>query len=111
MPLVAARARAAKAANARKVRRFTPYLTPRDSANRNYSALVSIYVIDRMETPMKIGVLLAASAMLVAAAGPELERARKLYHLTDFDQSLKVLEAAPQKDAEIYELIGRNHYM
>jgi len=40
-----------------------------------------------------------------------LERARKLYHLTDFDQSRKVLEAAPQKDAEIYELIGRNHYM
>jgi Flp pilus assembly protein TadD len=64
-----------------------------------------------MESRMKIGVLLTASAMVLMAASPELERARKLYHHTDFDESLKVLEAAPQKDAEIYELIGRNYYM
>jgi tetratricopeptide (TPR) repeat protein len=45
------------------------------------------------------------------ASGPELEHARKLYSLTQFEQSLKVLQAAPNKDAAVYELIGRNYYM
>jgi tetratricopeptide (TPR) repeat protein len=45
------------------------------------------------------------------AAGPEYEQARKLYNLTEFDQSLKILEAIPQKDGAIYELAGRNYYM
>lgn len=49
--------------------------------------------------------------MIAGAASPELERARKLYSSTDFEQSLKVLQAAPQKDAEVWELIGRNYYM
>src|SRR5829696_3485161 len=60
---------------------------------------------------MKFGALLIFGAVLAAASGPELERARKLYNSTDFEQSLKVLQAAPQKDAEIWELIGRNYYM
>jgi tetratricopeptide (TPR) repeat protein len=45
------------------------------------------------------------------AAGPEFDQARKLYNLTEFDQSLKILEAIPQKDGAIYELAGRNYYM
>jgi tetratricopeptide (TPR) repeat protein len=45
------------------------------------------------------------------AGSPELDRARKLYNLTDFDQSLQILSAAPVKDAAIYALIGRNRYM
>jgi tetratricopeptide (TPR) repeat protein len=60
---------------------------------------------------MKLGALLLSVAALLPAAGPELERARKLYNLTEFDRSLKVLQEAPQKDAEIWELIGRNLYM
>jgi tetratricopeptide (TPR) repeat protein len=48
---------------------------------------------------------------LLLASGPELEKARKLYNLTDFDASLKVLHAIPDKDAAVYELIGRNYYM
>jgi len=47
----------------------------------------------------------------VWAAAPGLEQARKLYNLTDFDQSLKVLHEIPDKDGEVYELIGRNYYM
>ena len=45
------------------------------------------------------------------AAGPEFDQARRLYNLTKFDQSLKILEAIPQKDGAIYELAGRNYYM
>jgi tetratricopeptide (TPR) repeat protein len=40
-----------------------------------------------------------------------LDQARKLYNLTDFDQSLKLLQAAPRKDAPIYQLMGRDYYM
>ena len=45
------------------------------------------------------------------AGGPEFERARKLYNLTEFEQSLKILQAIPQKDGEVHDLIGRNYYM
>jgi tetratricopeptide (TPR) repeat protein len=60
---------------------------------------------------MRVSALALGLAALAAAMGPDLERARKLYNLTEFEQSLKVLQAAPQKDAEIWELIGRNYYM
>jgi len=46
----------------------------------------------------------------VWAAGPELENARKLYSLTEFEQSLKALQAIPSKDAAVYELMGLNYY-
>lgn len=52
--------------------------------------------------------LLAGS---LAAADANLEHARKLYNLTEFEQSLKVLQAIPEKDAEVLEWIGRNQYM
>jgi Flp pilus assembly protein TadD len=45
------------------------------------------------------------------AAGPEYDQARKLYNLTEFDQSLKILGVIPQKDGAVYDLIGRNYYM
>jgi Flp pilus assembly protein TadD len=45
------------------------------------------------------------------AAGPEFDQARKLYNLTEFDQSLKILQAIPQKDGAVYALAGRNYYM
>jgi tetratricopeptide (TPR) repeat protein len=50
-------------------------------------------------------------ASVVWASGPAVEQARKLYNQTDFTQSLKVLQAIPDKDAEVWELIGRNLYM
>jgi tetratricopeptide (TPR) repeat protein len=45
------------------------------------------------------------------ASGPELDQARKLYNLTDFDGSLKVLQSLSQKDGSAYELMGRDYYM
>src|SRR5450759_250823 len=49
-------------------------------------------------------------AWLAWASGPDLERAHKLYNLTEFQQSLEVLQAVPNKDAAVYELMGRNYY-
>jgi tetratricopeptide (TPR) repeat protein len=45
------------------------------------------------------------------AASPEFERAQKLYSYTDYDRSLKVLQAIPSKGAEVNALMGRNYYM
>jgi tetratricopeptide (TPR) repeat protein len=60
---------------------------------------------------MKGFLLILGTAGLLAAGTPELERARNLYNLTAFDQSLRVLEAIPVKDAAVYELMGRDYYM
>src|SRR5664279_633029 len=49
-------------------------------------------------------------ACLAWAAGGDLERATKLYNITEFQQSLEVLRAVPNKDAAVYELMGRNYY-
>lgn len=55
--------------------------------------------------------IFAALASLALASGPDLGVARKLYNLTDFDRSLQTLQAIPQKDAAVYELMGRDYYM
>src|SRR4051794_18217980 len=47
---------------------------------------------------------------LAWASGPNLGRARKLYNLTEFQQSLEVLQAVPNKDAAVYALMGRDYY-
>lgn len=60
---------------------------------------------------MKFGPILLFATTLLAAAGGDFDHARKLYNLTEFDQSLKVLLAVPEKDAIVYEFIGRNYYM
>jgi|CZKN01.1.fsa_nt_gi tetratricopeptide (TPR) repeat protein len=60
---------------------------------------------------MKGFLLIFGTAGLLVAGSPELERARNLYDLTAFDQSLRVLEAIPAKDAAVYDLMGRDYYM
>jgi len=55
---------------------------------------------------MTLGLACAAAA----AGGSDLDRARKSYNLTDFDQSLKILQALPNKNAEVYEFIGRSYF-
>lgn len=60
---------------------------------------------------MKLSALLALMTSATWAAGLEMDRARKLYHSTDFDGSLQLLQAMPAKDGAVYELIGRNYYM
>ena len=59
---------------------------------------------------MKSG-LLFGLAFAAWAGVADLEQARKLYRLTEYEQSLAILQAIPQKDAEAYELLGRNYYM
>lgn len=59
---------------------------------------------------VKFVTLLVSSAALLAAASPDLDQARKFFNSTDFEQSLRVLEAAP-RNADANELIGRNYYM
>jgi tetratricopeptide (TPR) repeat protein len=54
--------------------------------------------------------VLPLAAMLFGAS-PELEHAKKEYSLTDFQGSLKILLPLNPKDADVYELIGRNYYM
>lgn len=60
---------------------------------------------------MKFLTLLLAGAVAVYAGSPELERARQLYDITEYDQSLKILQAIPVKDGPAYELMGRNYLM
>ena len=59
---------------------------------------------------VKLALSIVVCVGLSWAAGPELERARKLYNLTEFQQSLKVLQAIPNKDGAVYELMGRDYY-
>lgn len=59
----------------------------------------------------KVASLLVGCVWLVFAANPDLDQARKLYNTTDFDGSLRVLQAIPAKNAEVYELMGRDYYM
>ncbi len=48
---------------------------------------------------------------LLAQTPAELAQARKLYSYTDYDGSLKILQAIQPKTAPVYELIGQNQYM
>jgi len=54
--------------------------------------------------------LLVAVAVSAGAAEPQLAQARKLYHLMEFEQSLKVLHEIAVKDSTVYQLIGQNYY-
>jgi Flp pilus assembly protein TadD len=56
-----------------------------------------------------IAALLAVWPLLASSA--DLDQARKLYQLTDYGASLKILETIQPKDGPTLELIGRNHYM
>jgi cytochrome c-type biogenesis protein CcmH/NrfG len=59
---------------------------------------------------VKLLISIFAFAGLAWAAGPDLDRAHKLYNLTEFQQSLEVLLAVPHKDAAVFELMGRDYY-
>jgi tetratricopeptide (TPR) repeat protein len=48
---------------------------------------------------------------LIAASPAGIEQARQLYRLTDYEASLKILQAIQPKDGAVYALIGRNQYM
>jgi tetratricopeptide (TPR) repeat protein len=54
--------------------------------------------------------LTIGAAAALWGSGPDFDRARKLYNLTEFQQSIQVLQAIPEKDAAVWDLIGRNYY-
>lgn len=62
---------------------------------------------------LKMGIFALAFAIPAGlwAGGGDLDEARKLYSQTQFERSLRVLGALPEKNAAAYELMGRNHYM
>jgi tetratricopeptide (TPR) repeat protein len=47
---------------------------------------------------------------LFAASEANFETARKLYQSTEFEKSLQILRALPQKDAAVWALTGKNYY-
>jgi tetratricopeptide (TPR) repeat protein len=63
-----------------------------------------------MRSPVKRCTLILAVAGTLWGSGADLERARKLYNLTEFQQSIQVLQAIGEKDSGIWELIGQNYF-
>jgi tetratricopeptide (TPR) repeat protein len=63
-----------------------------------------------MNRPVKRYLLIFGAAATLWGGQPDFDRARKLYHLTEFQQSIQVLQAIPEKDGPVWELIGQNHY-
>ena len=59
---------------------------------------------------MKRLISIFAFAGLAWGAGPDFDRAHKLYNITEFQQSLEALHAIPNKDFAVYELMGRDYY-
>lgn len=60
---------------------------------------------------LRLFVALLCSISVLLAASPEQDRARKLYEQTDYDSSLRMLQAVPVKDASTQALMGRCYYM
>ena len=53
------------------------------------------------------GLLVLGFLVSISAWGaPALDQAAQLYHRTDYEASLKLLQALPEKDAAVFDLIG-----
>lgn len=65
----------------------------------------------RVKTMRRILMLVVLPAALLAGASPQLERARKLYNLTDFKGAIAAVAALPEKTGEAWEVMGRSSYM
>jgi tetratricopeptide (TPR) repeat protein len=59
----------------------------------------------------RLGVLILFPLVLFAAKPPEWHRAHELFQRTEYKQSLEVLRALPNKDADTLQLIGQNYFM
>lgn len=60
---------------------------------------------------MRLFAALVLIAATLQAGGADLDQARKLYNRSDFEGSLQVLHEVSPKDAEAYELLGRDYFM
>jgi len=56
--------------------------------------------------------LLFTIAAVAWSAGGDLDQARKLYQLTEFEQSIQLLRSIPDKDRDgaVWELMGKGYY-
>jgi tetratricopeptide (TPR) repeat protein len=63
----------------------------------------------RVSVGMRAWPLLGAVSLLFAGSNT-LEQARKLYSLTEYNDSLHILQSLPDKTAPVYELMGQNYY-
>ena len=59
---------------------------------------------------VRLCLLMMGAAATLWGSGPDFDRARKLYNLTEFEQSIQVLQGISAKDGAVWELIGRNYY-
>ena len=61
---------------------------------------------------MKRVSLLFTIGAVAWSAGGDLDRARKLYQLTEFEQSIQLLRSIPEKDRDgaAWELMGKSYY-
>jgi tetratricopeptide (TPR) repeat protein len=67
--------------------------------------------LERVAPRLRILAAVLAVAGIAGAGDTQFLEARKLYNSTDFDQSLKVLQAIQPKDGPVHELMGRDYYM
>jgi cytochrome c-type biogenesis protein CcmH/NrfG len=65
----------------------------------------------RVERGFTILAVVLAGARLAGATDPRLVEAQNLYNSTNFEQSLKVLQAIQPKDGSVFALMGRVYYM
>ena len=63
-----------------------------------------------MTRVQRVLVFLLGAVALFAASDAKLEEARKLYQSTEFEKSLQILRAIPQKNAAVWALTGKNYY-
>jgi tetratricopeptide (TPR) repeat protein len=64
-----------------------------------------------LKSTLRTVFLSACLACLAFGAEARFDEARCLYNATDFDRSLKILQAMPAKEAPVLALIGQNYYM
>jgi Flp pilus assembly protein TadD len=60
---------------------------------------------------MRRGFLISMISVSLWGLQASFEQAAELYSRTDYEGSLELLSALPEKDARIFDLMGKNHFM
>jgi Flp pilus assembly protein TadD len=60
---------------------------------------------------MRRGFLISMVSVSLWGLQASFEQAAELYSRTDYEGSLELLSALPEKDARIFDLMGKNHFM
>jgi tetratricopeptide (TPR) repeat protein len=60
---------------------------------------------------VRLTLLLFPVAALLIAGERDFDRAKELFNATEFEKSLKILQAIPEKNAAVFELMGRNFFL